>query len=94
MRQDEISDEELSRMKARLAATTPPPWSAFVEGRDHECGDSFIATGGQDLYLSAEDYAGGGGHLRADLDFVAHARRDMPRLIEELERLRRIIAGR
>lgn len=84
----EITAEELAAMKARIEATTPGPWTSYVEGRDHWGGDSFIQTGTQDIYLSAEDYAGGGGHYCADQDFIAHARQDMPRLIAEIERLR------
>jgi hypothetical protein len=88
MADDEISDEELAAMKARIGATTPGPWTSHFEGRDHMGGDSFIETATQDIYISAEDYAGGGGHFCADQDFIAHARQDMPRLIAEVERLR------
>jgi hypothetical protein len=75
-------------MKARIDATTPGPWTSYFEGRDHTSGDSFIQTATQDIYISAEDYAGGGGHFCADQDFIAHARQDLPRLIAEVERLR------
>lgn len=30
---------------------------------------------------------------KEDLDFIAHARQDIPRLLDELERLRRQTAG-
>jgi hypothetical protein len=85
---DEVSDDELEEMLARVAATTPGPWVSYFEGRDHEGGDSFIQTATQDIYISAEDYAGGRGHFLADLDFIAHARQDVPRLVEEIRRLR------
>jgi len=85
-----ITPEELAAMKARIAATTPGPWTSYFEGRDHYGGDSFIQTATQDIYISAEDYAGGGGHFCADQDFIAHARQDMPRLIVEIERLREL----
>ncbi len=88
---NEISTEELAAMKARVEATTPGPWTSFFEGRDHWGGASFIQTGTQDIYIHAEDYAGGGGHFRADQDFIAHARQDIPRLIAEIERLRELI---
>jgi hypothetical protein len=88
MADEEITEAELAAMKARLDAATPGPWTSLFEGRDHWGGDSFIQTATQDIYLSAEDYAGGGGHFCADLDFIAHARQDMPRLIAEIERLR------
>ena len=89
---DEITEDELLAIKARAESTTPGPWASYVEGRDHQSGDSFIHTGGQDLYVSADDYSGGGGHLRADLDFIAHARQDVPRLVAEVERLRKLLS--
>lgn len=80
-------------MKQRAEATTPGPWASMFEGRDHWSGSSFIQTATQDIYLSAEDYAGGGGHFCADQDFIAHAKQDVPRLIAEVERLRRLLEG-
>jgi hypothetical protein len=88
MSDDNITDDDLSAMKARMEATTPGPWTSYFEGRDHFSGDSFIQTSTQDIYITADDYAGGGGHFAADQDFIAHARQDMPRLIAEVERLR------
>ena len=90
----DISEDELNAMRARIASTTAGPWQPMFEGRDHLSGSSFISTGDQDIYISAEDYEGGGGHCRADLDFIAHARQDMPRLIAEVERLRRLLVNR
>jgi hypothetical protein len=85
---DEITGDELAAMKARIDATTPGPWTSYFEGRDHTSGASFIQTATQDIYITADDYAGGGGHFCADQDFIAHARQDIPRLIAEIERLR------
>ena len=94
MAENEITTEELAAMKARIAATTPGPWTSYFEGRDHTSGDSFIQTATQDIYISAEDYAGGAGHFCADQDFIAHARQDMPRLIAEIERLHQLVKAR
>ena len=88
-----MSDDELAAISARGVAATPGRWEPFFEGRDHYNGDSFIRTGTQDLYISAEDYAGGGGHFQADLDFIAHARQDIPRLIAEIRRLQSLLAS-
>jgi hypothetical protein len=88
MADDNITDDELAAMKARIKATTPGPWTSYFEGRDHFSGDSVIQTSTQGIYITADDYAGGGGHFAADQDFIAHARQDMPRLIAEVERLR------
>jgi hypothetical protein len=80
-----LSDDELNTIKSRCDAATPGPWRSWIEGRDHMGGDSFIMTGespsrGEDIYLS--------GATHADQDFVAHSRQDVPRLIEEVIRLR------
>jgi hypothetical protein len=61
------------------------------EGRDQVSGASFIQTSTQDIYISSEDYIGGGGHFCADQDFIAHARQDVPMLIDEILRLRKIL---
>ncbi len=77
--------QELDEIRCRCGAATPGPWKAFVEGRDHESGSSFIMTGeganrGEDIELS--------GARPADYDFIAHARQDVPRLLAEIARLR------
>jgi hypothetical protein len=82
-----LSDEELTIIEARAAAATPGPWESFVEGRDHHGGDNFVRTGGlddtcPDLYLSPASVE--------DQDFIAHARQDVPRLVAEVRRLRRL----
>lgn len=86
-----MSDDELSKISARGIAATPGPWKPYFEGRDHFAGDSFIMTGTQDLYITAEDYSGGRGHFEADLDFIAYARQDIPRLIAEIRRLQWLV---
>jgi hypothetical protein len=75
-----LSDSDLTIIEARCSAATPGPWRSFIEDRDHESGDSFIQTGGEDIYLT--------GASVADHDFIAHARQDIPALIQELRRLR------
>ena len=85
---------ELSEIRARLDAATPGPWESFIEGRDHTSGDDFIRTGGlrddcPDIYVQHESRAA----PAADLDFIAHARQDIPRLLAEVERLRRRLGG-
>lgn len=60
----------------------------MIEGRDHASGSSFIMTGppharGQDMEMS--------GATTDDQDFIAYARQDVPRLIEEVKRLRSLL---
>ncbi|MGH3370544.1 MAG: hypothetical protein ACRDPR_11120 [Nocardioidaceae bacterium] len=92
MTQNPLTDAELEKMDRRVGAASPAPWKSFVEGRDHESGDSFILIGGldstqPDMYVSHD----GAPAPAADLDFIAHARQDVPRLIAEVRRLRALL---
>jgi hypothetical protein len=83
-----LTVEELAAIKARCEAATPGPWKPCIEGRDHLSGSSFIMTGegaarGGDIELT--------GATEADYDFIAHARQDIPRLLEEVEGLRKLV---
>jgi hypothetical protein len=93
-----MTSQELEEIKARCEATSIAPWVSFIEDRDFQGGSSFIMTGipkgeniwgetrGEDLYIT--------GAVNADLDFIAHARQDIPMLLEEIERLSKIINGK
>lgn len=74
-----ITETELQEMLGRCNNATPGPWKSFIEGRDHWSGSDFIQTSGTDIELC--------GATHADQDFIAHARMDVPRLVEELKRL-------
>ena len=84
MATDPISPEELKAIADRCDRASPGPWISMVEGRDHDSGSSFIMRGrpgerGEDIELS--------GATPDDQDFIAHARQDIPRLLEEVWRL-------
>jgi hypothetical protein len=88
-----LAESAIAQIEERCAAASKPPWEAFIEGRDHWGGDNFIRVGGMDdnepdMYVSRAS----GGKLvsagDADLDFIAHARRDLPRLAAEVRALR------
>jgi hypothetical protein len=88
-----MTKTELEEIKARVEATSVAPWVAFIEGRDCESGSSFIMTGipkGEDIWGKnrGEDIEIVSGAMNADIDFIAHARQDIPRLLEEIERLK------
>jgi hypothetical protein len=76
----EITRKELEAIEARCAATTPGPWKASLEGRDHSAGSSCVVTGGEPFDLS--------GATNQDIEFIAHAKQDLPRLVYELMRLK------
>jgi hypothetical protein len=82
-----LSHDYLTDVKKRADAATAGPWTSFVEGRDHLGGDNFIRLSlddsNNDLYLH-------GGSV-ADQDFIAHARQDIPLLLEEIERMRKLL---
>lgn len=88
-----ISGHELDEIEQRAQAASPAPWEAFIEARDHTAGDDFIRIGGfddaqPDMYI--QHYLGANSVRvpAADLDFIAHARQDIPRLVAEIRRLR------
>lgn len=83
---NQLSPEQLVEIATRCDRATPGPWSSYVEGRDHISGDSFIMTGGDDIYLT--------GASANDQDFVANARQDIPMLIAEIYRLRDLLRSR
>lgn len=78
-----MKDTEIKQIQERCERATKGPWISFVEGRDHTSGCSFIRTAGNDIELT--------GASADDQDFIAHARQDIPALIEEICRLRKIL---
>ena len=92
-----LSAEQLAAIRQRADQATPGPWvpwnvygpspdglyRAAAIGRTHRdglMGPESAATGpGMDIAAS-----------RADLQFVANARRDVPALVDEVERLRAV----
>jgi hypothetical protein len=88
----DLTDNDLDEIDQRATAATPGPWEAFIEER-HAADDSFIRTGGlddnqPDMYV--QHYLGATSIKvpAADLDFIANARQDIPRLVAEIRRLR------
>lgn len=75
-----VSDKELAEIRKRADSATPGPWKAYIEERDFQSGSSFIQTQGEDIELI--------GATEADYDFIANARQDIPKLLDEIERLR------
>ena len=93
-----MTEQELKTIEERYRATSAGPWKSCIEGRDHDSGDDFIMTGineneniwspnrGTDIYLI--------GASQADQEFIAHAKQDIPRLLEEVRKLKRLINNR
>jgi hypothetical protein len=91
---DPVTDAELDQIGRRCQAASKAPWQSFIEGRDHLGGDNFIRIGGlddtePDMYVSRDAVSGGLAPAAThDLDFIAQARQDLPRLLAEVRRLR------
>jgi hypothetical protein len=85
----EIGDDELQEIEARCSRASKDPWKSWIEGRDHTSGSSFIRTGESvDAPNAAIELSGA---TDADQDFIAAARQDVPRLLAEVRRLRRLL---
>lgn len=87
---DVVSDFELLALRELVAGASEGPWRAMIEGRDHESGDSFIMIGaeddrGEDMYVFRDSTPA----AAADLDFIATARNVVPKLLDEIDRLRK-----
>ena len=91
---DELTADEIEVIAARAEAASPGPWRASIEGRDHLSGDTVILVGDRstdkawDMYVWRDAGDGQRFASEADLDFIAHARQDIPLLITEVRRLR------
>ncbi len=82
-----LKDYDLEQMRKRCEAATIGPWEAPIEGVDFNGGETVIIRGpnreGDDLNII--------GGTVADYKFVAHAREDIPLLLDEIIRLRKIV---
>jgi len=75
-----LTESELKDISDRCDSATKGPWKSFIEGRDHESGSDFIQTPDGDIELI--------GGTKEDQDFIAQSRTDVPKLIEEIKRLK------
>jgi S-adenosylmethionine synthetase len=85
-------DAAIAQINQRMTDATGGNWFSIIEGRDQTGGSSFIMSNvehdndlrnpnrGEDFYIS--------GATVADMDFIAHARQDIPMLLAEIERLK------
>jgi hypothetical protein len=80
-----LDEQRIAAIAARVAATAGGPWKAMLEGRDHSSGSSCIVTasGGIDL----------DGATDPDVEFIAHARQDIPYLIAQLRRIASLVSS-
>jgi hypothetical protein len=65
----------------RCAAATPPPWTSFIEDRDHVSGSDLIARDTDDPAYDDLEIVGASA---SDLDFLAAARHDLVQIARRL----------
>ncbi len=83
-----LTEKELIEIENRLKKAQSGEWKAYIEGRNHESGSNFIMTGlgdnrGNDIELI--------GATIEDYDFIANAKQDIPKLINEIRELKKIL---
>ena len=79
-----MSDKlDLKAIKERCDAATPGPWSACIEAYSEDA--HHLYTGKWVWY----EYTKSTFWSKEDMDFCAHAREDVPKLLEEVEKLQR-----
>lgn len=82
-----LTSDYLMEVQKRVEAATPGPWTSFIEGRDHLGGESIIRMSMDD---SIDDLFLNGASI-ADREFIAHAREDIPLLLRDIERLKKLL---
>ncbi|MFB7290295.1 GNAT family N-acetyltransferase [Actinacidiphila glaucinigra] len=97
------TEAELVGIEERAASASPGPWTPLLETRAGIDGASFLqvgaagGAGNEELHLTrvtaGREVAGPDEQLDADLDFIASARQDVPRLLAEVRRLRAALAA-
>ena len=82
-----LTESELIEIENRLNKSQNGPWKAFIEGRDHESGSSFIRTGTEKNRQVDIEMIGA---TIADYDFIANSKQDIPKLVNEIRELKKL----
>jgi len=78
-----LTDERIAEIRARVEAATPGPWEV-----DDKYSDQFVVCELDEyVAVSASTDADIGLDGRADAEFIAHARQDIPDLLDERDML-------
>jgi hypothetical protein len=75
-----IGNDEIQKLIALEKKVKRGPWKSYIEGREEMSGSSFIMTEEDDIYLL--------GANQDDQDFIVELRNIMPKIIDEIKRIR------
>jgi len=83
-----MSDKELEEVALRVTNISQGIWTPLIEGKDFASGSSFIMVRhgekrGEDIEVM--------GATDADIVFIANAKQDIPRLLDEIKRLKAML---
>jgi len=89
------SNLDIGEIEERLSKSSKGYWTAMIEGEDHESGAAFIMTGidpGEDIWSEnrGKDIYINGGTID-DIKFIANAKQDIKKLIEEIKRIKGLL---
>lgn len=76
-----LTAEQIAEIRARAEAATPGPWTVFARDSSGQAVDYFL---GFDIEGPEEAQRGMFAN-RADAEFIAHAREDIPALLAALK---------
>lgn len=79
-----MTEEELSEIEARLQATTAAPWEPWI---CYRCNYLHLGKRDRSAAWVCPDPRNGTLAKPTDLEFIAHARSDVPALVAEVRRL-------
>ena len=88
-----LTDADLDVIENRAAAASAAPWEPFIFSDRNPNDEDFIRIGGlddsqPDMYVVHDLGAAKVPVPWQDIEFIAHARQDVPALVSEIRRLR------
>ena len=88
---DRLTDKEIEEIRERAEAATEEPWVKWVSGPEVFSGVTKNEPGSishEEQICTLDDFMRDASQVDDDARFIAHARTDIPRLLDEVERLR------
>ncbi len=85
-----MTNDELRAIEARANAATAGPWK-FIEPIPEVAGIVGFVQNGPEPWQTLGDNGEPGKMSHGDAMFIAHARTDVPALVEEVRRLRELV---